>query len=67
MKRRPLLTIWLLTALALLPRALAASVMFGPELTWKSIRTEHFWIHYHQGLEKDAALLSVIAENTHRG
>lgn len=66
MKRHPLLTIWLLTALALLPRALAASVMFGPELTWKSIRTEHFWIHYHQGLEKDAALLSVIAENTHR-
>src|SRR6056297_1170265 len=43
-----------------------AAFMFHPELDWKSIRTEHFWIHYHQGLEDHARRLVPIAEKVHR-
>ncbi|MCP4133470.1 MAG: BamA/TamA family outer membrane protein [bacterium] len=39
---------------------------FDPSLEWKSIKTEHFWIHYHQGLEPLAVRLSVISEKVHK-
>ncbi|MFW5862086.1 MAG: DPP IV N-terminal domain-containing protein [Spirochaetota bacterium] len=39
--------------------------MFHPELDWKSIKTEHFWIHYHQGLEEHARRLVPVAEDLH--
>ncbi len=41
-------------------------VKFDPALEWRSIRTEHFWIHYHRGLEPDARRLAVIAERVHQ-
>ena len=39
--------------------------MFDPELKWKSLETDHFWIHFHQGLEDEAVRLSRIAEKVH--
>ncbi len=33
-----------------------------PELHWKSIETEHFIVHYHQGTERTANLVAKIAE-----
>ncbi|MGH1363573.1 MAG: BamA/TamA family outer membrane protein [Calditrichia bacterium] len=33
-----------------------------PELVWKTIETEHFLVHYHQGSERTANVLSDIAE-----
>ncbi len=36
-----------------------------PELIFSTIETEHFNIHYHQGLERIARLAAAIAENVH--
>ncbi|MEL6824265.1 MAG: hypothetical protein AAFP70_21110, partial [Calditrichota bacterium] len=33
-----------------------------PELIWKTIETEHFLVHYHQGAERTANVVSDIAE-----
>lgn len=43
-----------------------AALLFDPGLRWSSIRTEHFWIHYHQGLEPVAKRMAIIAEKVHR-
>ncbi len=45
---------------------LFSALLFDPQLEWKSIKTEHFWIHYHQGIEEQALKLSRIAEKIHR-
>ena len=49
MKRIILILLFLLIGVKLFPAAL-----FDPQLEWKSIKTEHFWIHYHQGIEEQA-------------
>ena len=41
------------------------AMLFDPDLTWSSIRTKHFWIHYHQGLEPVAQKIAGIAEKVH--
>lgn len=33
-----------------------------PELKWYTIETEHFYVHYHQGLERSAQVVAKIAE-----
>lgn len=33
-----------------------------PELAWRTIETEHFYIHYHDGSERTARLTAKIAE-----
>jgi hypothetical protein len=38
---------------------------YDPDLTWKSLKTDHFWIHYHQGLAAPARKLARIAEKVH--
>ena len=43
----------------------SGSIMFDPDLRWHSIKTEHFWIHYHEGLEEPARRMIVIAERVH--
>ncbi|MDY6968049.1 MAG: hypothetical protein SVR08_05275 [Spirochaetota bacterium] len=45
--------------------AVTSAIMFDPELEWKTITTEHFYIHFHQGLEQEAKKLTVIAERVH--
>jgi len=39
---------------------------FDPDLKWKSIKTDHFYIHYHVELKKIAIRLSKIAERVHK-
>lgn len=39
--------------------------LFHPRYNWYSINTEHFWIHYHDGLEQEALRLAAIAEEVH--
>ncbi len=34
-----------------------------PELNWRTIETEHFLVHYHQGSEMTAQRVAVIAED----
>jgi Tol biopolymer transport system component len=54
-------------ALTLLSYPVAhGAIMFDPSLKWRSIKTEHFRIHYHQGLEAEAARLAVKSEELHR-
>ncbi|MBU2635609.1 MAG: biopolymer transporter Tol, partial [Bacteroidetes bacterium] len=33
-----------------------------PELEWRTIETEHFYVHYHDGSERTARLTAKIAE-----
>ncbi|HSV95572.1 MAG TPA: hypothetical protein VLM75_01420 [Spirochaetota bacterium] len=47
-------------------QAARGAVMFDPSLEWRSIKTEHFRIHYHRGLEAEAARLAIKAEELHR-
>jgi len=42
-----------------------AASMFHPRYNWYSIKTMHFWIHYHEGLEQEALRLAIIAEEVH--
>ncbi len=46
--------------------AARGAVMFDPALEWRSIKTEHFRIHYHRGLEAEAAAMALKAEELHR-
>ncbi|MBI3195543.1 MAG: PD40 domain-containing protein [Ignavibacteriae bacterium] len=40
----------------------AQEEFYHPELEWKSIETEHFYVHYHDGTERTARVVSKIAE-----
>ena len=33
-----------------------------PELEWRTIETEHFYIHFHQGTERTASIVAKIVE-----
>lgn len=44
------------------PAKISAAVMFDPSLKWNSIVTEHFRVHYHQGLEAYARRTAETAE-----
>jgi WD40 repeat protein len=49
-------------AIGLAPAATRAG---DPELVFQTIHTEHFNIHFHQGLERTARLTATIAEEVH--
>lgn len=49
----------------LLPSAPAGAAVYDPALTWRTLETPHFRIHYHDGLEAEAALLAEVAEEVH--
>jgi len=34
-----------------------------PELSWRTIETEHFFVHYHDGAERTARVVAKIAED----
>ncbi len=36
-----------------------------PELTWLSIETEHFFVHFHEGAERTAKVVAKIAEEVY--
>ncbi len=37
--------------------------VYHPELEWKTIETEHFLVHYHQGAERTGRVVAKIAED----
>lgn len=37
-----------------------------PELKWKSIETDHFYIHFHEGTERSARLVARVAESVYK-
>jgi hypothetical protein len=51
-----------LTHALLLLAAAAHAASYDPDLTWRTISTEHFHIHFHQGEEQLADELSVTLE-----
>jgi len=51
--------------LCLTNRGVFGAGMFHPCYQWYSIKTQHFWIHYHDGLQKQALHLAPIAEAVH--
>lgn len=51
-----------MTPLLLLAVAPASGASFDPDLTWRTITTEHFEIHFHQGEEQLADEFSVTLE-----
>src|SRR4051812_24287471 len=42
-----------------------AASAYPPSLHWRTITTEHFSIHYHQGEEELASRAAVYAENAY--
>jgi Tol biopolymer transport system component len=65
------LKIWIIAAL-LLTQTITAQNMWlwnqrtHPELEWQTLETDHFNIHYHQGLEKIARKGALIAEQSYQ-
>ena len=37
-----------------------------PELEWRTIETEHFYVHFHQGTSRTAAIVAKIAEDIYQ-
>lgn len=46
--------------------ALAQDEFYHPELTWRTIETEHFFVHYHEGAERTARVVAKIAEEVYQ-
>lgn len=46
----------------LLSPSLFSQEVYHPELEWKTIETEHFLIHYHEGAERTGRVVAKIAE-----
>lgn len=42
-----------------------AATLYPPSYRWQTITTEHFYIHYHQGLEETGERTAVLAEEIH--
>ncbi|HOO72096.1 MAG TPA: BamA/TamA family outer membrane protein [Spirochaetota bacterium] len=51
--------------LAFMPIKAMAGSGYDPCLSWSTIVTEHFRIHYHRGLEKTARSMARVAEKVH--
>lgn len=45
--------------------AYAQEEFYHPELTWRTIETEHFFVHYHDGAERTARVVAKIAEDVY--
>jgi hypothetical protein len=56
---------WVALLLAVAPARLAAGP-YDPTLEFRTLRTPHFVIHFHQGEAPAAARLAVIVERVHR-
>jgi hypothetical protein len=63
---RPLLLCGLLCAAGPRPDEAHASERYDPTLRFRTITTEHFSIHFHQGEQDIARRLARIAEETHQ-
>lgn len=52
----------LVLVLAAYGASTAQAQFFHPELEWKTIETDHFYVHYHNGAERTGATIAKIAE-----
>lgn len=43
----------------------SAQERFDPALKWRTIKSAHFFVHYHEGLENEARKAGAIAEEVH--
>ncbi len=43
--------------------AAAQDDFYHPELEWRTIETEHFYVHYHNGTERTARVVAKVAED----
>lgn len=59
------LRLWILLLFISAGPAVFAALLYDPSLHWKTVQTEHFYIHYHQGLEETALSMKIIAEDVH--
>ncbi|MGH2566785.1 MAG: hypothetical protein ACRDGA_00475, partial [Bacteroidota bacterium] len=50
---------------ALCSVALAQEEFPHPELVWKTLETEHFLIHFHDGSERTALEVAAVAERVY--
>ena len=62
--RRPMVSL-LLLVLSGTP-ILAQQDFFHPELSWSTIETEHFLVHYHEGAERTGKAIAKIAEEIYK-
>ena len=53
-------------SLVLFAASIHAASLYPPSLHWRTITTEHFYIHYHQGEEALASRATVFAENAYK-
>ncbi len=51
--------------LAIWGRVASAGVSHDPDLTWRTLHSTHFRVHFHDGLDAAAARAAAIAEDTH--
>jgi hypothetical protein len=63
MTSKRLTTVFIAVTVCLLPRFAAAAV--DPGLKWKTIFTEHFRVHYHEGERWTAQQVADIAEEVY--
>lgn len=54
-----------LLALFALPPSLSDAARWDPRFRWHTLDTEHFSIHFHQGLTGHAAEMALVAEEVH--
>ena len=52
----------LLLLLVVVADSPAQQEFYHPELEWKTIETEHFFVHYHEGAERTGRVVAAIAE-----
>ncbi len=57
--------LWLLLFLLALPLRAQVEDFYHPELEWKTIETEHFFVHYHEGAERTARVVAKVAEDVY--
>jgi Tol biopolymer transport system component len=43
--------------------AQAQDEFYHPELSWRTIETDHFYVHYHTGAERTARVVAKVAED----
>lgn len=58
-------SLFLCAVLSLFPADLFSAITYDPRLKWRTIRSEHFEVHYSQGLEEIARRTGAIAEDVH--
>jgi Tol biopolymer transport system component len=63
MSRVTLSLLFVICCLLFTGLAVAQDEFYHPELDWKTIETEHFYVHFHTGTERTARVVAKVAED----